>query len=143
METPYIASSSIIVNTTPAKIWEVLTKTSYIKLWDDVPDEFEQEEIAMDSQLVWDMEDGKYTKLTVIDFEPHRFLQMSLNISTWPQNLAPQDISYSYLITQQGDTSTLSISVGDFALLPKGKIYYEATADFLESTIQKIKNLLD
>jgi len=137
MSAPSIVSHSIIIHAPADKVWEVLSKTKYIRQWDEVPEDFEEETVALGSVIEW----TGYSKMTVTVFEPPHLLKFGLYLPKVA--LAPEayDVSYAYeLKAGQGETILL-ITIGDFSPLPKAEEYHQASAEFAETSARKIKEL--
>lgn len=138
-----IAEKSIQINALASKVWEVLVSPRFIRQWDEVPEGYGDAPLNMGSEMVWESEGGKTVRLTVIEYKPLELLQMSLFVSTWAVIPAPGDITYTYQLTEQDGGTRLSIKVGDFAVLPDGQEYYEASLEFADSATRRIKELAE
>ncbi|MDF2814226.1 MAG: hypothetical protein K0Q81_426 [Paenibacillus sp.] len=142
MSSQLIANKEISIQALAANVWEVLVKPDFIKQWDDVPEDYKETDLRLGSEFVWKSQSNA-TKLTVIAFVPYRLLQMALHLTSWTVKLAPENIAYTYRLTDQGSSTLLSIEVGDFAKLPDGQPYYEASLEFVETAALKIKQLAE
>ena len=126
------------------KIWQVLTDAAYINLWDDVPGSFTDSKLSLGSKLVWDLEDGHQSSITVTVFEPESELRTDLYVTRWPSPPSAYDIAYHYRIINRQNQTVLKITVGDFeALGDKAPNYVEASEEFLQAAGDKIKELAE
>ncbi|WP_216824890.1 hypothetical protein [Bacillus sp. V59.32b] len=119
-------------------------KPPFIKQWDDLPEDYDYNvDLNIGSEILWGLDDGQYTKLTVITWEPQSLLRISLYNSRWERPLAPEDIAYTYSLSGNDGNILLSIEIGDFGKLPDGEKYFEASVEFAEEALQKNKALLN
>jgi uncharacterized protein YndB with AHSA1/START domain len=142
----YVENSTQI-NALPARVWEVLTKPNYIREWDDVPENFTAESLELNSEMRWH-HDGKTTSLTVTEMKPLEHLKLALQNSSWKspswKSPPPQgDIAYTYTLSKQNEKTLFTIGIGDFAKLPDGQAYYDASIEFAETALPKIKALAE
>jgi uncharacterized protein YndB with AHSA1/START domain len=133
-----IAEKSIEINAFISKVWEVLIMPTFIKQWDDVPEGFGEESLQKGSVMEWE----GHAKLTVVAFEPEKFLQTQLISPAWPEPV-PQDITYTFTLREESGKTTFMITVGDFSPLPDGKDYYDASVEFVDTATQKVKELAE
>lgn len=135
-----IAETTVDIRASATKVWQVLTVPSYIAQWDDVPEAFGSEALHLGSEFVWENEGG-ITQMTVVVLEPHTYLRQA-----WRASHAPTEtdaIAYAYALTEREGRTHLTITVGDWATLPDGKRYYEASMEFTKDASQKIKELAE
>jgi uncharacterized protein YndB with AHSA1/START domain len=134
----------IIIDAPVEKIWQVLIDPVYISQWDDVPGSFTDSRLSLGSKLVWELEDGHQSSVTVTVFEPQSELKTNLYVTRWPSPPSAYDIAYHYRIINRQNQTVLKISVGDFeALGEKAADYTEASNEFLQSAGDKIKELAE
>lgn len=139
-----IVRNQIAIHAPAATVWKVLVDPRFIQEWDDIPEDYtDWSDLRAGSEIVWKQENGHFSKLTVIALEPQSLVQMSLSVSTWDLELAPEDITYTYRLAEQDGMTTLSAAIGDFAKLPDGEKYYEASLEFGSSAVGKIKELAE
>jgi len=138
-----VARTSIAIDAAPSAVWSVLTTVRLIGEWDDLPDEYSGESLALGSELRWKRVDGGYTSLTVTAFEPSKRLRLSLYASSWERPPASYDVAYTYALADQGGHTLLTIEIGDFASLPRGRDFYEASLEFGPKASRKIKDLAE
>ena len=144
MSQQLIVQNTITIDASLNKVWDILVKPKYIKQWDDLPEDFNiNSDLTIGSEIVWKMEDGEFSKLSVIAFEPQHLLKLSLIVSKWEQPPAPEDVAYTYSLLNYDDQIQLSIEIGDFAKLASGKKYYDASIEFANEALQKIKELAE
>jgi uncharacterized protein YndB with AHSA1/START domain len=140
---PLVARTAVTIAAPAEAVWGVLTTIASIAEWDDLPDEWEGDRLALGSSLVWRRVDGGFTRLTVADFEPERHLRLSLYGSTWPLPPSAYGVGYSYSLEAAGTGTRLGIEIGDFAELSHGEDFQEAARDFADAAALKIKELAE
>jgi uncharacterized protein YndB with AHSA1/START domain len=136
-----LVRDSITINASATSVWNVLVRPQYIRQWDELPEDFGEAELILGSEILWQLEGGGYTKLTVTKFDKHRQLRLSLYNSSWERPTTAYDIAYTYTLANQAGTIQLSLAIGDFASLPNGQDYYEASVEFAAHSLKKIKEL--
>lgn len=142
-EHPLVVRMAISIDAPVSTVWTVLTTLRLLGEWDDLPDEHSGDSLAPGSELIWHRIDGGYTKLTVTSFEPHRSLRLSLYGSSWDLPQASYDVGYTYSLSARDDRTLLSVEIGDFAQLRRGKDFYDASVEFGERASRKIKELAE
>ncbi|MGN6418500.1 MAG: SRPBCC domain-containing protein [Pseudobacter sp.] len=144
MTNSYTVEREIIIDAPAATIWQVLTDTSFIKQWDDVPEGFGEATLSPGSKLQWDLGDGHQSSVTVTAFEPQEYLKTSLYVTRWPSPPSAYDIGYHYRIIQRQGVTLLKITVGDFGALGENAAnYVEASEVFVKDGGDKIKTLAE
>lgn len=135
------ARNEIIIDEAPAKVWEVLISPRYIRQWDDLPEGFGEEPLALGTVIDW----TGYARMAVAEFEPEKKLRQSLYSPKWEHQSEAYDIGYTYLLTplDGGRRTLLHIAIGDFAQLPDGQPYYEDSVRFGSEAAEKIKGLAE
>lgn len=136
-----LVKDSITINAPAASIWHVLVQPWYVRQWDELPEDFGEDDLSLGSEILWRREDGGYTKMTVTACETHRQLRLSLYSSSWEQPPSAYDIAYAFTLSSQSGSTLLSLTIGDFASLPDGQNYYEASVEFAVNALNKIKEL--
>jgi uncharacterized protein YndB with AHSA1/START domain len=91
--------------------------------------------------MVWQQPDGKTTTLTATEVKPLERLKLALNNSSWQSPPPLGDIAYTFALLGQDGQTQLSVNIGDFAKLSDGQQYYDASVEFAETALQKIKEL--
>ena len=132
-----IAETTVDIRAPATKVWQVLTVPSYIAQWDDVPEAFDGEALHLGSEFVWEGENG-VTKLTVVALKPPAYLRQA-----WRASHAPTEtdsIAYSYALAKREGRTRLTITVGDWAALPDGEQYHEASMEFTKDAILLVKS---
>ena len=143
MKNTFVAERRIEINANPERVWKVLTDPDYISQWDDVPPGFTGQ-LGLNSQMVWEFEDGHKTILTITAIEPNVYLKMNLFVTRWPRPAETYDIAYIYKLEGHDGQTTLQISVGDFQDLgEKASDYLSASEEFVETGGDKIKALAE
>ena len=140
---PLVVRTTVAIDAPTSAVWAVLTTLRSIGEWDDLPDEYSGESLALGSELLWKRVDGGYTMLTVTGFEPRKRLRLSLYGSTWELPPASYDVAYTYSLADQDGRTMLSIEIGDFAGLPHGKDFYDASLEFGKTASRGIKDLAE
>lgn len=137
MEDSLLVKKTISIKAPPSKVWEVLTRPEFIKQWDELPDDFGNAPLSKGSVINWE----GYSKLTVTGFEPGKLLKMKLYAEKWEKPEAAYDVAYTFAIDEKEGHTSLLLSIGDFAVLPNGQPYYEASLEFADTATKKIKEL--
>lgn len=130
---------SITIQAPAARVWEVLITPKYIRQWDELPEGFGEEAMQKGSVVNWE----GYSRLTVSEFEPNRLLKMNLHGEKWEKPPSAYDIAYTFGLEQDGQATVLTISIGNFAALPDGKQYFDASVEFATTAKAKIKELAE
>ena len=133
-----IVKETIEISAPITKVWEVLVTPHYIKEWDDVPEGFTDDRLRLGSILEW----PGHARLTVVTFEPHQHLSMALLAASWKPPI-PDDIAYTFDLVENDGKTILTVTVGDFGRLPDGQDYYDASVEFAQTAVQKIKELAE
>lgn len=136
---PLTAAYTIDIDASALDIWNVLTKTRYIEQWDDVPETFQDEALALGAVLEW----PGFARLTVTRFEPASYLKLAYHHPGWPAGVA--GIDYQYQIDCQAAASRLAIRVGDWAKAPDGNgdDHHAASVEFVRTACLKIKAIVE
>ncbi|MBY7142115.1 SRPBCC domain-containing protein [Virgibacillus sp. NKC19-3] len=138
-----IVTDEIIIHAPLSRVWEVLTLSKYVRKWDDLPVDFQEEALCMGSEMMWFFPDGGYAKNTVIKVKHQKEMQIALYVSNWNVNPNPGEIMYSYEILTHGNGTRLRLRHGDFSLLTNGKDFQKASAEFSHVAKRKIKQLAE
>lgn len=132
------AEHTIDIAATPQCVWDVLTLTHFIRQWDDVPAEFGAERVSLGAELTW----PGHATLTFTAFEPPTRLYASLRVHKWERPPAGA-VGYEYRVTATNDGARLTLRVGDFAYVPDGAQFQEASAEFVVVAAATIKQLAE
>lgn len=139
MEKELIVKNNIRIDAPVTRVWEVLTKPEYIRLWDNLPEDFGDYEIHPATIIEY----PGAAKLSVIEFELNKRLRYALFVPTWEQEDV-NNIGYTYTLSVDDNGFTwLGIEVGDFAILTEGDRYYNESVTFGETASQRIKELAE
>lgn len=134
--------NQIEINSTVSKVWEVLTMPKFIRQWDELPEDFNDDlALSKGTEVMWHQPNGQFTKLTVTELVQNKFLKINLYGSKWDMPENAYDIAYNYNLADMGGQTKLEIEIGDFAVLPNGGDYYSASVDFGQTAIKKIKEI--
>lgn len=132
------ALHTIDIAAPPERVWEVLTHTRYIRQWDDVPAEYTADRIALGVALTW----TGHATLTYTVVEPPHRLYASLRVHAWAQ--PPKGpVGYEYVVSPTAGGARLALRVGDFAHVPDGAQFREASEEFVLSAAEAIKRLAE
>lgn len=139
MEKSLIVKNNIRIDAPAERVWEVLTKPEYIRIWDNLPEDFGDFDVQPTTVIEW----PGYTKLTVVEFDMNKSLVYSLSLPITSETTAT-NVGYTYNISTDAYGHTwLSIEIGDFALIIEGEKYYNESFTFGETASQKIKELAE
>lgn len=138
-----IVKETIEISAPITKVWAVLVTPRYIKEWDDIPEGFADDQLRLGTVIEW----PGHAKLTVVVFEPGKCLSMTLVVASWSPPI-PDDIAYTFDLAESegaesGRQTILTVTVGDFGRLPDGQDYYDASVEFAQTAVQKIKELAE
>lgn len=134
-----LVTEEINIHAPAEKVWDVLVNPHYIKQWDDLPEDFDEEILTGASVIEW----TGYSTLTVTDFEPLKRLRLSLYSPKWELSPAAYDIAYTYILSPHENHTRLTITIGDFAQLADGENYYGESVRFGKAAAEKIKELAE
>ena len=132
-----IVKDQIEIKASKEKVWEVLTNPDFIKQWDDLPENYPGGHLKLGSVIEWD----GYSKMTVTEFDKTNKLKMNLYLPKVELEPTEYDTNYIYTLTEKSENTFLSFEIGDYSKLPKGKDYYEASLEWVQTAKQKIKDL--
>lgn len=123
--------SSIVINATPAKVWDVLTNKEQTKKYmfgcETISDWKPGSELLW--QMDWEGKDFVAVKGNIVSIEPEHFLAYT---TIDPNNTEMADIPENYLtvtytLEPQGNSTLLTVTQGDYAKVAQGtKRYQEA-----------------
>ncbi|OIJ20818.1 hypothetical protein BKP45_08475 [Anaerobacillus alkalidiazotrophicus] len=133
----------IIIEATPARVWEILTKPKYVAQWDDLPENYPNEDMKVGSKVVWDLPDGSQSITTIIKADERERLKIALYCSFWEVKPNYGDLAYLYELEDKKGSTLLKISIGDFSLINDGQKFYCASVDFALEAKIAIKNLAE
>ncbi|MDT8860381.1 SRPBCC domain-containing protein [Alkalihalobacillus sp. MEB130] len=133
----------ILIKATTAKVWEVLTKPKHVRQWDELPDDYPEEDMTLGSKVVWDLPNGGQSITTIVKAEEQKELKIALNVTNWEIQPAEGDVAYVYQLEERGNDTLLKIEIGDFSLIKDGKMYYDASVEFAETSKKVIKDLAE
>ena len=51
--------TEILIDATTTNLWEVLINPKYVAEWDELPEDYPKEEMAVGSKVVWDLPNGE------------------------------------------------------------------------------------
>lgn len=136
--------SKNLIKTEVNRLWNILITPLYIRQWDELPDGFDdRERLALGTEMKWQHNEDRYTKLTVTEFEVNKLLKMNIYNSWWPENESFYNIGYIYRLSENDEGVDLTVTIGDFSVLEDGENYYNASVEFSEVASAKIKILAE
>lgn len=95
------------------------------------------------NQIIWRQPNGGQTLMKVVRMVDRELLKISLYSTNWPGAPTDYAIHYCYLIREVAGVTILVVVIGDFAALPNGMDYYEASIDFANVVTLRIKQLAE
>ncbi len=132
------AQHSIDIAASPERVWDVLTLTRYIREWDDVPAGYTADRVVLGAELTW----PGHATLTFTHVDAPKRLYASLRVHAWAQ-LPQGPVGYEYLVSLSGSGTRLDLRVGDFAHVPDGAQFREASEEFVVAAAATIKRLAE
>jgi uncharacterized protein YndB with AHSA1/START domain len=133
-----IAEHTIDITASPERVWDVLTLTRFIREWDDVPAEYTADRIERGAAFTWT---GHATVTYTVVEAPLR-LYGSLRAHAWVHPPAGP-VGYEFVVTPTPTGCRLAITVGDFAHVPDGAPFLEASEEFVVNAAAAIKRLAE
>lgn len=143
MEKQLIVKEEIIINATPETVWEVLIKPKYVAQWDELPEDFPQEEMTLGDQVIWELPKGEKSMTTIIRAEKMKELKIALFVSNWELKPKEGDVAYLFQLEERNNRTLLNIEIGDFSLIKDGQMYYDASVEFALKAKKVIKDLAE
>jgi len=138
-----IVKDEILIDATPSKVWEILTKPKYVAQWDELPEDYPDDDMTEGSRGVWELPDGGKSITTIIKAEVGKELIISLFVSKWEIQPNEGDVAYRYQLEEMGNQTLLKFEIGDFSLFSNGKMYYDASMEFAQNSKHVIKQLAE
>ncbi|WNS76668.1 SRPBCC domain-containing protein [Bacillus sp. DTU_2020_1000418_1_SI_GHA_SEK_038] len=138
-----IVKDKIKIQASSEKIWEVLINPKYVSQWDELPEDYPQEDMTLGSEVVWELPNGGKSITQIIKAEENKELIIALNVTNWIVKPSVGEVAYHYKIVNNGNHSVLEIEIGDFSLLQNGQMYYDASVEFASMAKIKIKDLAE
>ena|SRR5688572_12000195 len=134
---------SIDIQAPPVRVWEILTKLSYMKQWSQLKVTFAgEEELHKDAKIHWVDDNGDiYCEGTVTDFEPQKKLRVSPQFTAWKQPVSPKVIASTFTLQKDGNKTHLKFSYGDFAKVPDGAQLWEMYLDSIDPTNKELAEI--
>ncbi|TDL85882.1 SRPBCC domain-containing protein [Vibrio vulnificus] len=136
-----IVRDEILIDANSQKVWEVLTKPKYVAEWDELPENYPNEDMTEGSQVIWDLPNGGQSITKIMKAVVQKELKITLHVSNWEVKPNEGDVAYNYQLKEKGDSTLLRIEIGDFSLIKDGKMYYDASVEFASNSKQIIKKL--
>ena len=134
-----IVKNTVIIDAPLAKVWEVLVAPKFIRQWDSLPQDFPDYYLEIGREIIW----SGNSKITVAEMLPHEYLKLSLYLNKWELGPSSYNISYNYRLTEQENSTVLTLEIGDFVQLPDGEEYFDAAIEFAEKALSKIRSLAE
>lgn len=133
----------ILIEATPSKVWDVLTKPKYVSIWDELPENYPEEDMTFGSKVVWDLPNGGQSITTIIKADTNKELTIALNVTNWEIIPKEGDVAYRYFLEPRGNGTLLNIEIGDFSLIKNGQMYYDASVEFACNSKKIIKEFAE
>lgn len=133
----------IMINASPSRVWEILVLPKYVAQWDELPENYPQQEMQLGSKVVWELPNNQQSITTIIEANKPHSLVISLHVTTWENTPREGDVAYRYQLVEQGEGTFMKIEIGDFSLLKDGQMYHDASVDFAERAKMEIKDLAE
>ncbi|MEL6917694.1 MAG: hypothetical protein AAFO99_08185 [Bacteroidota bacterium] len=141
---PLIVQTQIDIKASKEEIWSVLIAPQYIAKWDSLPPHHSaKEELAHGTVLRYPGIGDDYTEFTVSEKIKNQKLTLQLYCSHWQGTKDDYDISYEYTIHRMEGLNFLELRMGDFDALSKGIMYFDASLDFANNALNKIKAIAE
>lgn len=96
MANSLIVKDEIRIEAAPERVWEILTKPKYVAVWDELPEDYPDEDLTEGSQVVWDLPNGEKSVTTIIEAEKMKKFKIALYVSTWKNKPKEGDVAYLY-----------------------------------------------
>lgn len=142
MSKQLIVKDEMMIEATREKVWDVLIKPKYVAIWDELPENYPEDDMTVGSEVVWDYPGGQ-TVTKIIKAEKNKQLVIALSSTNWEVQPQAGDIAYTYTLEDHNGKTLLKIEIGDFSLLKDGKNYYDASVEFAADSKQIIKQLAE
>src|SRR5690606_3131586 len=133
----------IMINASPSRVWEILVLPKYVAQWDELPENYPQQEMQLGSKVVWELPNNQKNITTIIEANKPHSLVISLPVTTWENTPRVGDVVYRYQLVDQEEGTLLKIEIGDFSLLKDGQMYYDASVEFAKKAKNTIKDLAE
>lgn len=134
-----IVKNTVIIDAPLAKVWEVLVAPKFIRQWDSLPQDFPDYYLETGREIVW----SGNSRTTVAEMLPHEYLKLSLYLNKWELGPSSYDINYRYRLSEQENSTILTVEIGDFVQLADGEEYFDSFVEFAEKALSKIKSLAE
>ena len=143
---PLIIKSSIPIKASPSKVWKVLTRPEYTKLYMfgcEVDSDWK-----VNSSVEWkgyeDLKETVYVKGKVVKINPEKTLVYTTfdpqgGLPDIPENY----LSVSYDLKDQTEQTVLTITQGDFSNVAEGEDRYSEAVKGWKTTLAEIKHLAE
>jgi uncharacterized protein YndB with AHSA1/START domain len=144
MSNELIVKKEIILNATPAEVWDALTnpeKTKFYMFNCKVVTDWK-----VGSPIVWEgAEDGKeYVKGNVLKFEKDKLLEyITFDPNSETKDDPENHLSVNMQLVPEGDRTLLKITQGDFSKVSNAQKRYDETILGWEYALGGLKNLIE
>ena len=133
----------VLIEAPPSKVWEVLVKPKFVSKWDELPENYPEEDMALGSKVIWELPNGGQSITTIIKADQNKELIIALNVTNREIQPKEGDVAYRYLLEERGSDTLLKIEIGDFSLIKNGQMYYDASVEFASNSKNVIKELAE
>lgn len=138
-----IVKDEILIEATPAAVWDVLIKPKFVGQWDELPENYPDADMTEGSKVVWELPHGGQSITKIIKAIERKELKIALYVSNWELKPNEGDVAYLYQLEEHGKSTLLKIEIGDFSLIKNGQMYYEASVEFASNAKKIIKTLAE
>ena len=78
-----IVRDEILIEANSQKVWEVLTKPKYVAEWDELPENYPNEDMTEGSKVIWELPNGGQSITKIIRAVVQKELKIALHVSNW------------------------------------------------------------
>lgn len=135
----YKVTDQVLVNAPKEKVWKLITNPIYIRLWDELPENYVGGNFQLHSVIEWQ----GHSKLTVTEYIEFKQLRLSLYLPKVDIDPLKYTISYNYVLTDYKGATFLKFEIGEFSPLPNAQKYLESALEFIIKSKEKIKQLAE
>jgi uncharacterized protein YndB with AHSA1/START domain len=138
-----LVKKSIEVDAPSSAVWDVVSSPDAWKRWMLVEPEVEGGgHLKLGSKVLWKNEDGKaYLTGTVTALEPNRKFVLDLQDVSWKRKAEPGEVTYALTLSEANGRTRVAFALGDLAIDPEGKEWYDAYTDSRE--LEAIKEMAE
>lgn len=132
-----------LINAHASKVWEVLVNPEYVAQWDELPENYPEENMTVGSKVVWNLPNGEQSITSISKAVPNLELVIDLYGTAWKVKPQAGEVAYHYNLIDKDNQTLLKIEIGDFSIIENGQMYYDASIEFAEVSKAEIKKLAE